>query len=162
VLEIADALLVCEGEKTFAALNRELLDPRDVYAIADCFRESPWAADDLRHPLYRHLIPWAVSQAVATDRHEPVPIYLGIDDSLSPKPRSSRHFESVDWHHDHAKGPKTFTNGLVSLAVHLQVGRVSLVVNWRLSLREKTVRRINSDSMSPPRAPCGTADTVCQ
>jgi len=140
VLEIADAFLVCEGEKTFAALNRELVDPRDVYAIADCFRESPWKADDLRQPLYQYLLPWAFGQLGEAG---PVPLYLGLDDSLSPKPKTSRHFESVDWHHDHTKGPRAYTNGAIYVALHLQAGRISLTVNWRLYLREQTVRRLN-------------------
>ena len=44
VINVADALIVSEARrKSLAALHRELLDPpSDQYALADCFRASPW------------------------------------------------------------------------------------------------------------------------
>ena len=55
VTNVADALVVSEvRRKTLSVLHRELLDPpSDQYALADCFRESPWTAEQVRSRL-RH------------------------------------------------------------------------------------------------------------
>ncbi|MBI2844524.1 MAG: hypothetical protein HYX78_14105 [Armatimonadetes bacterium] len=34
LVEITDAIITCEGEKTLSRLNRQLLEERDVYSVA--------------------------------------------------------------------------------------------------------------------------------
>src|SRR2546421_603238 len=53
LLELADALLVCEDRKTLAALQRQFLDTTDPSNWADFLRLSPWSADLVRGALRR-------------------------------------------------------------------------------------------------------------
>ena len=48
VVDVADSLIVCESYQTLSALNRQLLEPKDVYALADFFTYSPWDPEQLR------------------------------------------------------------------------------------------------------------------
>jgi hypothetical protein len=48
---MADALLVCEDDKTLAALQRQCVDAPDASNMADCLRSSPWQADEVRTAL---------------------------------------------------------------------------------------------------------------
>jgi hypothetical protein len=48
ILNMADALLVCEDTKTLAALQRQFIEAPDASNMADFLRISPWQADDVR------------------------------------------------------------------------------------------------------------------
>jgi hypothetical protein len=144
---MADALIVSEARrKTLAALHRELLDPpSDQYALADCFRESPWTAEQVRSRLLVYLVRLAVR--LARLLHLEKIIFISFDDSLCPKDPAKRYLEAVDWHHDHNSSSKkhpVYRNGSVFLLCRLQIGFIQFTINWRLSLRRKTVRRLNS------------------
>lgn len=49
LLNLADALLVCDEKKTLAALQRQFVEAPDASNMADFLRISPWHADDLRN-----------------------------------------------------------------------------------------------------------------
>jgi len=131
-------LIVCESTKTLSALNRQLLKPKDVYALADFFTYSPWNPVRLRLQICCYLIKWALE-------HNPgnSPIFINIDDSMTKKPKESRHFEPVDWHHDHLGGGNSYSYSLGFITCRIQIGNYSFTVNYRLYMREKTVRRLN-------------------
>lgn len=144
VLNVADALLVCESRKTLAALQRQFVEAVDPSNMADCFRISPWTANDLRQPLGRFLVRWAIEQAQATQA--PKVIQVSLDDSIAAKHKQTRHLEPVDWHYDHVEStPKRprYKNGLTYLVCTVAVGHVLVTFQVRLYLRACTVRRIN-------------------
>jgi len=146
VTNVADALIVSDARrKTLSALHRELLDPpSDQYALADCFRESPWTAEEVRTRLLVYLVRLAVR--LARLLHLEKIIFVSIDDSLCPKDAATRYLEAVDWHHDHNASTKkrpVYRNGSVYVLCRLQIGFIQFTVNWRLYLRRKTVRRLN-------------------
>jgi hypothetical protein len=94
VCNLVDALLVCEAQKTLAALRREFVAAPDVSNMADCLRISPWTADAIRQPLGAFLVRFALEQADATGA--PHRIYVNLDDSLAVKHKTTRHLEGVD------------------------------------------------------------------
>lgn len=97
--EVSEGLLMTEGRKTLCRLTRQLVEERDVYAVADFFRESPWTVEDLRAPLLGDLMVDVRACVGALPASRRV-VVIGLDHSLNHKPRSSRHFEPVDWHGD--------------------------------------------------------------
>ena len=145
VLRLADALIVSEARhKTLAGIYRLIVDAPDPSNGADTLRISPWTAEDLRAPL-RHFI---VADLVAYAQHSDTwTLYVSLDDSLDAKDKGTRHLEAVEYHHDHTKsqGKKKpyYTNGAVHVEVRLELGTRSYAYDWRLYLREKTVRRLN-------------------
>ena len=145
VLRLADALIVSETRhKTIAGVYRLIVDAPDASNGADTLRISPWTAEDLRAPL-RHFIV-ADLVAYARESHNWT-LYVSLDDSLDEKDKGTRHLEAVEYHHDHTKsqGKKKpyYTNGTVHVEVRLELGTRSYAYDWRLYLREKTVRRLN-------------------
>jgi len=141
---LADALLVCEGRKTLAALRREFVAAPDVSNIADCLRISPWTADAVRQPLGAFLVRFALQQADAEGA--PHRIYINLDDSLAAKHKTTRHLEGVDWHHDHVESTKrrqSYKNALCYLACTVAVGTLVVTFDLRLYLRATTIRRLN-------------------
>jgi hypothetical protein len=144
VLNLADAIVVSDERKTIANLNRQLVEAKDDSSVAHTFRESPWQANEVRSKVLVFLVRTAVQLA----RHlglEKI-ICLSIDDSLCVKDAATTHLEGVDWHHDHNASRKkqaAYKNGSVYLVCHLKIGFISFAINWRIYLREKTVRRIN-------------------
>ncbi len=80
ILNMADALLVCEDDKTLAALQRQFVDAPDASNMADCLRISPWEADDVRTTLRAYQVAWVVAQAERAGA--PKVIYLNLDDSI--------------------------------------------------------------------------------
>jgi hypothetical protein len=62
MLNLADALLVCEDKKTLAALQRQFMEAPDAANMADFLRISPWQAQDVRAALR--------AQQVAPQRNE--------------------------------------------------------------------------------------------
>ena len=145
VIRMADALIVSEARhKTLAGLYRLLVDPPDASNGADSLRISPWTADDLRAPLRRFTVADLVTHATKTNEWT---LYVSLDDSLGEKDKGTRHLEAVEYHHDHnqSQGKKNprYTNGTVHVEVRLELGLRSYAYDWRLYLREKTVRRLN-------------------
>ena len=121
MLNLADALLVCEDHKTLAALQRQFLDAPDTSNMADFLRISPWQASDVRAALRTNQVHWALAQAQCLGL--PKVITINIDDSLGEKDKATRHLEPVDFFHDHNESTKTtprFTNAFCYLECTLR------------------------------------------
>jgi hypothetical protein len=147
VLRLADALIVSETRhKTIAGVYRLIVDAPDASNGADTLRISPWTAEDLRAPLRRFIVADLVTSAHQSDQWT---LYVSLDDSLGAKDKGTRHLEAVEYHHDHTKsqGKKKpyYTNGTVHVEVRLELGTRFYAYDWRLYLREKTVRRLNRE-----------------
>jgi hypothetical protein len=145
VVRLTDALVVSEARhKTIASLYRLIVDAPDPSNGADTLRISPWVAEDIRAPMRRFLVEDLVTYASQSGQWT---LYVSLDDSLGEKDKGTRHLEAVEYHHDHTKsqGPKkpAYTNGAVHVEVRLALGERSYAYDWRLYLREKTVRRLN-------------------
>jgi hypothetical protein len=145
VLRLADALIVSQArQKTLAGLYRLIVDAPDPSNGADTLRTSPWTADDLRTPVRHFIVADLVAYAQASNQWT---LYVSLDDSLGEKDKGTRHLEAVDYHHDHTKQQSKekpyYTNGTVHVEIRLELGTRSYAYDWRLYLREKTVRRLN-------------------
>lgn len=163
VINMVDALLVCDGPKTLAALQREFVECVDVSNIADTLRIAPWTAHDLQAPVGAFLVHAAVAQARACGKLKYITISL--DDSLAHKHKHTKHLEGVDWHYDHLEStPKQprYANGLAYLACHLCIGGIAVTFAVRPYLREKTVRRLNRPREPDTRIPFRSKFQVAQ
>jgi hypothetical protein len=146
VLNVSDALVMSDAKhKTLEALQRELVEPpTSGSALAACFREGPWEAVDLRTPLIRFLLAFAIHLARTLKLEKT--INASFDDSICVKDGHTRCLEGVAFHHDHAASTKKtarYVNGSVYVACHVQIGWLQFTVNWRLYLREATLRQLN-------------------
>src|SRR3954467_8675958 len=139
LLEMTDALLVCESDKTLAALQRQFLDSTDPSNWADFLRESPWSADSVRDALRRGQLAWLLAEAQR--RKLPKVLYVNLDDSLAKKDKKTCHIEPVDWFHDHNEstpGKPRYHKAFCYLECTLRVGDLTATADLRLYLREKT------------------------
>ena len=154
ILNLADALLVCEDKKTLAALQRQFIEAPDASNMADFLRISPWKADDMRAALRANQVAWAIAQAEGAGA--PKVIRINIDDSLGEKDKQTRRLEPVDWFHDHNESTKTqarYKNAFCYLECTLCIGPIVATVDLQLYLRAKTVRRINRHRPREERIP---------
>jgi hypothetical protein len=76
----------------------------------------------------------------------PNALTISIDDSKSPKPKASLHFEVTGWHLDTNEG-RGFEYGVVFITVHI----VPLAL--RLYLRKNPLRKINRARAKGKRLP---------
>lgn len=138
-----EALLACDGSKTIAKLNRLILNPTDPSAFTDFFTYSPWDNAQLRRLVMRAIVHWIVEgdgqQELLSE-----PLFILVDDSKSNKPKTSLHFEIVDWFFNSEEG-RGYGYGAVFVTVHLRKGNRSSLVALRLYLRQSTVRRLNRE-----------------
>jgi hypothetical protein len=144
ILNMADGLLVCEDNKTLAALQRQFVEAPDASNMADCLRISPWQADDVRAALRAHQVTWLIAEAERTGA--PKVIYINIDDSLGEKDKGTRHLEPVAWFYDHSERTKSkprYKNAFCYVVCTMRVGSNVATVDLQLYLRQKTVRRLN-------------------
>jgi hypothetical protein len=151
---MADALLVCEDNKTLAAIQRQFVDAPDASNMADCLRISPWQANDVRAVLRAHQSAWVLAQAERAG--VPKVISLNLDDSIGEKHKTTRHLDPVDFHHDHNDSTKRTPrckNGFCYLVCTLQIGQFVVTADLRRCLRAKTVRRINRHRAVEQRIP---------
>lgn len=137
LLRFGDLLLVAPRRKTLAELAAQELDGVDPSNLADFFRISPWAADDLRIPLFVFILQYLRTRGI--DPHEA--LFLTIDDSLAIKDKGTRKLETVDWQFDHNSHRHVRASNHVVLGIHW--GEYHFPLLWRLYLRASTVRRIN-------------------
>jgi len=154
MLNMADALLVCEDKKTLAALQRQFVEAPDASNMADFLRISPWQANEVRASLRAHQVAWLIAEAERIGA--PKVIYINIDDSLGEKDKDTRHLEPVDWFFDHSESTKTkprYKNGFCYVVCTMRVGPNVATVDLRLYLREKTVRRLNRKRPKEQRLP---------
>ena len=144
ILNLADALLVCEDNKTLAALQRQFVEAPDASNMADFLRISPWRAEDIRARLRAHQVAWLIAEAERTG--SPKVLYINIDDSLGEKDKGTRRLEPVDWFFDHSESTKSkprFKNAFCYVVCTMRAGQNVATVDVQLYLREKTVRRLN-------------------
>jgi hypothetical protein len=144
ILNMADALLVCEDKKTLAGLQRQFVEAPDASNMADFLRISPWQADDVRTHLRAHQVAWLIAEAERSGA--PKVLFINIDDSLGEKDKGTRHLEPVDWFFDHSESTKTkprFKNAFCYVVCTMRAGQNVATVDVQLYLREKTVRRLN-------------------
>jgi hypothetical protein len=163
ILNLADALLVCEDEKTLAALQRQFIQAPDASNMADFLRISPWKAEAIRSALRRNQVSWALVQAERQGL--PKVLYINIDDSLGEKDKNTRHLEPVDWFHDHSESTKSkpvFKNAFCYLEANLRIGKITVTVDLRLYLREKTVRRLNRQRQAGQRIPFRSKNSLAK
>jgi hypothetical protein len=154
MLNMADALLVCEGDKTLAALQRQFVTAPDASNMADFLRISPWQADEVRAALRAFQVEWLLAEAERADA--PKVIYVNLDDSLGEKDKATGSLEPVDWHYDHVESTKNkprYKKAFCYLACTLRAGDKVATVDVRLYLREKTVRRLNRHREPSRRIP---------
>jgi hypothetical protein len=144
VLQIVDALLVCNQRKTLSDLSRLLHLAPDPKVLADFFRESPWTVDLISQPrkqlMVRKLLELAAKAGVA------LKILASLDDSLGKKGKATKHLQVVDYHHNHSESTKkrqAWSNGYVYVELHLQIGPFGFLFDTRLYLREKKIRHLN-------------------
>jgi len=123
--------------KNASALSRLWGHWRHPTSVADFFTYSPWSPKRVMAAYQRVLIPYVCAGADATH-----PIFIAIDDSLAKKPKTSRHFEAVDWHFDSCAG-RGYGHGVGFVTIHITCGKRSAPAAWALYVREKTIRRLN-------------------
>jgi len=160
---LADALLVCEDEKTLAALQRQFITAPDASNIADFLRISPWQAEDVRSAVRLSQVNWVIMQA--EQQGLPKVLFINIDDSLGEKDKDTRYLEPVDWFHDRSESTKSkpvFKNAFCYLAANLRIGKMVLTVDLRLYLREKTVRRLNRQRKAGQRIPFRSKNSLAK
>ncbi len=135
VINVADALITADGKhKTLRKLNGTLHDPpTDEFAVADCFRQSPWMGAELRARVMLYLLRFTL-ELVRRLKLGKI-IQLSFDDSFCIKDKDTRELEAVDWHHDHTastKKRKVYHNGSVYVLCHLQIGWIEFTLTLRL------------------------------
>jgi hypothetical protein len=157
--EVVEGLLMTDGRKTLAAVTRQLVTERDIYAVADFFRASPWTADTLRGALRARMLADLCAQAATLPAARRI-VVVSLDDSTCHKPRSSRHFEPVDWHGDYTEhtagiGPQgqRYAHGLPVLTCRVHVNGRAYTVDWRPYMRARTIRRLNRQRSHQQRLP---------
>jgi hypothetical protein len=144
LLEIVDALIVCNQRKTLSGLSRLLHRSVDSKALADFFRESPWTVDLINKPRQQFMLAKVLEVARAAGL-EPK-ILISLDDSLGKKGKATRHLDAVDHHHNHSESSRkrqSWNNGYVYVELHVQIGPFGFLFDTRLYLREKKVRQLN-------------------
>jgi hypothetical protein len=163
MLNLMDALLVCEDTKTLAALQRQFIAAPDASNMADYLRISPWHAAAGRSAIRASQVRWAVAQAERLNL--PKVLYINLDDSLGEKDRETRCLEPVDWFHDHTESSKTkpvFKNAFCYLEATLRIRTIVVTVDLRLYLRAKTVRRLNRHRPSGQRIPFRSKNSLAR
>src|SRR6202171_5578452 len=91
VERFTDLLVIAPRRKTLAQLAALELPGVDPSNLADFFRISPWDPDDLRLPLLQFIIDYLKGR----NSDPTCPIYLTLDDSLTPKDKGTSQLESV-------------------------------------------------------------------
>lgn len=144
LLQIVDALIVCNRRKTLSGLSRLLHRSVDPKALADFFRESPWTVDLINKPRQRFMLAKVLELAQAAGIQ--LKLLVSLDDSLGKKGKATKHLEAVDYHHHHTESTRqrpSWCNGYVYVELHVQIGPFGFLFDTRLYLREKKVRHLN-------------------
>jgi hypothetical protein len=146
LLQIVDALIVCNQRKTLSDLSRLFHVALDPKALADFFRESPWTVDLIGKPRKKFMLLKALE--LARQAGIPIKIMAGLDDSLGKKGKATKSLQAVDIHHNHNESSQkrqAWCNGYVYVELHVQIGPFSFLFDTRLYLREKKVRHLNRE-----------------
>jgi hypothetical protein len=114
LLQIVDALIVCNQRKTLSDLSRLFHVSLDPKALADFFRESPWTVDLIGKPRKKFMLMQVLE--LASQAGIPLKIMAGLDDSLGKKGKATKSLQAVDIHHNHnesSRKKQAWCNGYV-------------------------------------------------
>lgn len=142
-LNFMEGSIMHGARKTLSAINRSLLEPLHPSSMADFFTYSLWNHKEHIRAYQEVMIKWVVEDK-QKNFLRPF-LLISIDDSLSKKPKESKHFDLVDWHFDAKKG-RRYAHGISFITPHIQCGHRSAPMNWRIYLKARTVRRLNRQS----------------
>lgn len=148
-----EATLTLDGKRTLARIARVTAHSPHPSSIADFFSQSPWDTNQVADCFMRKVISWVIEGGKGKrnrkirkknqNRKKGVsakqPIFITLDDSDTPKPASSKHFEPVEWFYDE----KGYKHSAVFISMHIRCGNRSMPVGFELYLKRKTVRRLN-------------------
>ena len=104
LLQIVDALIVCNQRKTLSDLSRLLHFTPDPKTLADFFRESPWTVDLIGKPRKQFMVRTLLELAARAGVE--LKILASLDDSLGKKGKATKHLEAVDYHHNHTESTR--------------------------------------------------------
>ena len=152
LLQVVDALIVCNQRKTLSDLSRLLHRAVDPKALADFFRESPWSIDQISQPRKQFMLAKVLDLARAAGIE--LKILVSLDDSLGKKGKATKHLDAVDHHHNHTESTRkrqSWSNGYVYVELHVQIGPFGFLFDTRLYLREKKVRKLNRSRIQEKR-----------
>jgi hypothetical protein len=154
-LNLVEAVLVCTARhKTLAALTRWLRVPHaDEYALADFLRVSPWDADTVWAAV-RLFVLQTLGTIQATTGWRL--LFVSVDDALCCKDVATRKLQAVRFHFDHVRQRRQkdrYTNASRYVTVHVQLGPVQFLVNWRLYLKQSQVQTLNRQRRAQGLAP---------
>jgi hypothetical protein len=161
VINLVDALLVCDTVKTLSELQRQFVQCVDASNMADTLRIAPWTAETLSNRVGTFLLKEAINRVNRLGL--PKVICISLDDSLGGKDKATHRLEVVDWHYDHtesSKGKPRFKNGFVYLDCNLWIGGLAFTYTIRLYLREETIRRLNRNRASEDRLHFASKNTL--
>lgn len=143
LINLVDAMLVCNGKKTLSSLYRQIAGEPDPKTAADFFRESPWEREDVglgrKQAMLLQFLAFAKQLGLAK-------ILVSLDDSTGKKDKATRHLEAVCYHHDHndgSRGKPKYVNGFVYVEIHIQIGPIGFTWDTRLYLRERIIHKLN-------------------
>src|SRR5712692_3052549 len=145
LLNCLEALLVCQSKhKTLSAVTRLLRLPHaDEFALADFFRVSDWDAEALRLALLKCLLQIIGRIQQRTGWRL---LFMRVDDALCVKDLATSALAAVSLHYDHNRPRRqkgNYSNSSLYVTLSLQLGRLQLMLNWRLYLSRKVVKRLN-------------------
>jgi hypothetical protein len=152
LLQVVDALLVCNQRKTLSDLARLFHIVPDPKTLADFFRESPWSVERIGQPRKKFMVLKVLELAAQAGIE--LKILASLDDSLGKKGKATKQLEAVDYHHNHSESSKkrqSWSNGYVYVELHLQIGPFGFLFDTRLYLREKKVRHLNRQRSNEKR-----------
>ena len=144
LLQVVDALIVCNERKTLSDLSRLFRIAPDPKVLADFFRESPWTVDLIGKPRKKFMLLKVLELAAKAGIE--LKILASLDDSLGKKGKATKCLEVVDYHHNHTESSRhrqSWSNGYVYVELHIQIGPFGFLFDTRLYLREKKVRHLN-------------------
>ena len=145
ITRLVEAVIVGDGRKTLADLNRLWVDEPDTSAVADFLRQSPWDEQAMQARLEAFVIEDLLARA-EEEGVEPI-LWVSLDDSTHHKDQGTTALEAVDWVYDPKArgktGKKKVCKGMVEVSLHVQIGEYGYRFAFRLYLRERTVRRLN-------------------
>jgi hypothetical protein len=93
LINLADGILVTEGKKTLANIQRQFVEAPDPSNMADFLRISPWPTEEVRRRLQRFMVKRALE--IAEAKGDPRIILVAVDDSIAEKDKQTSRLEAV-------------------------------------------------------------------
>jgi hypothetical protein len=133
LISFVHGIILCDGRMTVSQIRRATNGYRDLSCMTRFLNESPWSPNRMRRRRIQFMMKRIERARAKKGDTRPI-VFVIVDDTQSPKDKSTKKMEGLDFHFSHSDGKSVWSHCVVTS--HLVSEGHSFALDFRPYFRE--------------------------